>query len=121
MDISAGIPNTVIYEASPELTGDVLSIHLSQKPTSNARWLLEVKVQVAQGSFTLGFITCNSPVGGDPPSRTVGFGACPGAIGWMIVATCTTAGEEADLVMQSSKCCGGSSLGVTPNTFVSNT
>lgn len=99
--------------------GDVLSIHLSQKADSIATWNLQVWVQVAQGYFLLGpTIVPPSPgTGGDPPARVVGFAACPGAIGWKVLATCNTPGEIADLYIQSSECCGGSSFGVFPNLF----
>lgn len=102
--------------------GDVLSIHLSQQPNSTASWLLTVYVQVAQGFFQLGpDLVCNPPfpvLGGDPPSRTVGFAFCPGAIGWKVLARCPTVNEIADLVIQSSTSGGGAVFGVTPNIIV---
>ena len=99
--------------------GDVLSIHLSQQANSVNSWVLTVWVQVAQGWFLLGpSLTVPSPgTGGDPPARTVAFAACPGAIGWKVGAVCLADGEIADLVIQSSQCCGGSSFGVFPNLF----
>jgi len=120
VDITGQAFNDVMLECAPELLGDVLSIHLSQQSASAAVWTLEIKVQIAQGIFTLGFITTNPPSAGDPSSRTVGFAVCPGATGWSVLATCPTAGEMADLVIQSSKCCG-SNFGVTPNVFVEGT
>ena len=101
--------------------GDVLSIHLSQQGNSVAEWNLTVYVEIAQGWFQLGptFVTV-PPVPtnvGDPPARTVGFAFCPGAIGWKVLATCETDGENADLVIQSSKTSGGATFGVTPNVF----
>jgi hypothetical protein len=103
--------------------GDVLSIHLSQQANSAAVWTLQVFVQIAQGEFELGLpIITNPPkpaMGtGDPPARTVGFAFCPGAIGWKVLARCITDGENADLVIQSSQCSGGSAFGVTPNNFI---
>jgi hypothetical protein len=101
--------------------GDVLSIHLSQQPGSSGRWTLIVYVQIAQGWFQLGpeFETpaVAPAVGGDPPSRTVGFASCPGAIGWKVLARCPTINEIGDLVIQSSTGGGGGNFGVTPNPF----
>jgi hypothetical protein len=103
--------------------GDVLSIHLSQEADSAAVWTLTVFVQVAQGEFILGLPIVTNPPSpaagtGDPPARTVGFAFCPGAIGWKVLATCDDVNEEADLLIQSSQCCGGSAFGVTPNSFI---
>lgn len=119
MEIVGGtsLPNDVVWAGDEKITGDVLSIHLSQKANSAAVWTLEVWVHIAQGSFILGTIVTNPPTAGDPPSRTVGFAACPGASGWKVTARCPTYNEEADLLIQSSKCCG-SNFGVTPNIFV---
>lgn len=117
MDIFGGtalLPQEVILEANPALIGDVLSIHLSQKPGSVAVWKLRVFVRTFQGEFQLGSFSTNAPAGLEPPARVVGFGACPGAIGWKVLATCPTDGEEADLIIASSKCCA-STFGVTKN------
>lgn len=101
----------VILECSPELVGDSLSVHLSQRRVG-AVWTLEVVVHIAQGWFFLGSITTVSPLAsGKPSARTVCIANCPGAIGWKVIATCNTNGEIADLVLQSSKC-GATRAGV---------
>ena len=110
-----GPPTDVILEANPELIGDVLSIHLSQEADSAAVWTIRVRVQIAQGWFRLGQFTTNTVAIDGAPARTVGFAACPGARGWAVEASCATDGEKADLLLQSSKCCGGAFPGVTQN------
>jgi len=109
------LPQDVIFEGNESVTGDVLSIHLSQQSNSVAVWTLRVKVLTNQGEFDLGGFATTAPSGTQPPARTVGFAACPGARGWKVVASCPTAGEIADLIIQSSKCCA-STFGVTKNT-----
>ena len=111
-------PNEAILECSPELLGDVLSIHLSQQAGSLATWDLTVYVQIAQGWFQLGpTLTIASPASGHPPARTVAFAGCPGAIGWKVLATCPTNEEIADLLLQSSRCMGTAIFGVVENSF----
>lgn len=118
MEIFGGtelLPQEVILEANPLLIGDVLSIHLSQvTPNSAAVWKLRVFVRTFQGEFLLGSFTTNAPSALEPPARVVGFGSCPGAVGWKVLATCPTNGEVADLIIASSKCCA-STFGVTKN------
>lgn len=105
--------------------GDTLSIHLSQDARSQAAWTITVFVQVSQGWYVLGqpFVTVppqpsGSPVGGDPPARTVGFASCPGAIGWRVLCSCPDQDEIAEIFLQSRQGGGGSSsFGVTPNVF----
>jgi hypothetical protein len=101
--------------------GDVLSVHLSQNAGSTAVWAITVFVQVAQGFFILGPAVITNPPSGatpDPPARTILFASCPGAIGWKVACDCATDGEIADIVLQSSQCCGGATFGVIPNVFV---
>ena len=117
MDIFGGLGNQlqdVILEADTKLIGDVLSMHLSQRSDSVAVWTLRVYVRTTQGEFQLGTMVTTAPGGTQPAARTVGFGACPGAIGWKVVASCPTDNEQADLVIASSKCCS-STFGVTKN------
>lgn len=112
----AANPQDVLLEAHPELIGDSVSIHLAQEAGSAAVWTLHVDVHIPQGWFRLGRIVTRAPSLGDPPARTVGFGVCPGAMGWKVIASCSTA-EIADVVLQSSRCCGAVALGVTANVF----
>jgi len=110
-------PSDCILEADPELVGDVLSIHLSQQADSTSVWTIRVRVQIAQGWFRLGEFDCNSVAVDGAPARVVGFASCPGARGWAVEASCPDDGEHADLVIQSSKCCGAQ-FGVTKNLLV---
>jgi len=92
--------------------GDSLSVHLSQNQRSAAVWTLEIWVHTQQGSFILGTGSTIPPTLGSRASRTVAIANCPGATGWHVVATSATAGETAELVLDSSKCCS-STPGVT--------
>lgn len=67
--------------------GDALSVALSEDPASPIIWKLLVDVQTYEGRFRLGIITTTAPAGNaNPPSRVVGFGQCPGAIAWYVLA-----------------------------------
>jgi hypothetical protein len=108
----SGPGNDVSLEKNPAGIGDAVSIHLSQQAKSTAVWNLEVWVHLQQGSFILGTGNTVPPSAGSKPSRTVAIGTCPGATGWRVVARCVTAGEQAELTLDSSKCCA-SKPGVT--------
>jgi hypothetical protein len=105
-DIFGGQFNYVNLEKSPELIGDSCSISLSQEANSAAVWTINVEVHLAQGKFRLGTFTTLSPLSGQPASRVVAVANCPGAIGWAVICTTTTAAEIAGLTLDSSKCCG---------------
>lgn len=97
--------NDVILQKAPAGIGDSFSVHLAQQPKSAAVWHLQIWVHLQQGSFILGEGNTIPPTLGSPPSRTVAIANCPGATGWKVVATCVTAGENAELTVDSSKCC----------------
>jgi len=103
--------NDINLAKGPEGVGDSLSVHLSQDPQSAAVWSLQVFVHIDQGTYFLGSITTTPPSAGNVPSRTVLIATCPAATGWKVIATCPTDGEEADLALDSSKCCT-SAIGV---------
>jgi hypothetical protein len=108
----ANIPQDVILTGGKEHVGDSLSVHLSQAPGSAAVWRLKVFVHVVEGEFYLGEIVTTPPSVSGIPARTVLIASCPAAMGWKVVASCATAGETADVLLQSSKCCS-SAIGVT--------
>lgn len=104
----------VILEQSRELLGDYLSIHLSQPAASVAVWKLVVFVLTSQGEMALGSFSTTAPGGLQPAARVVGFAFCPGATGWKVVASSSTADDIADLFLSSSKG-SGAVFGVTKN------
>jgi hypothetical protein len=109
---SARVLNDVNLAKKPEGVGDSLSVHLSQAPDSAAVWTLQVWVHIQQGTYFLGQITTTAPAGGaNVPSRTVLIATCPAATGWKVIAICPTDGEEAEIALDSSKCCS-SAIGV---------
>lgn len=113
----AGVNGDVVLAKSPDLIGDALSIGLSQQTNSVAIWTILVFVKYSQqGLYQLGRIVTVPPGGLQPASRIVGFAFCPGAKGWIVRATCPTAGEVADLEIDSSKN-GFGVPGVTATTF----
>lgn len=103
--------NDVNLVKDPKGVGDSLSVHLSQDGASAAVWTLLVYVHVQQGTFFLGTITTTPPSLGNQASRTVLIATCPAATGWKVIALCPTDGEEAEITIDSSKCCG-SAVGV---------
>ncbi len=102
------LPNVVNYDGS--IVGEAIAIAFSQRnPTSEVQWFLDVYVNLGQGMFRLGGLITNTISVDISPNRVVGFASCPGAISWQIMAT-TSAGaaDEADLLIVTGKCCGGS-------------
>lgn len=114
--IIGGQSNDVTLDVAAERVGDSLSIALSQDAASLASWRLDVDVQGSQGRFRLGSVVVPAPGGAQPASRIVAFAVCPGARAWWVSASSATIGEVADLVLESSKCCGAA-LGVLNNSF----
>lgn len=95
----------VNLQKDPKGIGDSLSVHLAQNPRSAAVWNLEIWVHTQQGSFILGSGNTIPPTLGSKPARTVAIANCPGATGWRVVAKSSTTGEQAEMVIDSSKCC----------------
>jgi hypothetical protein len=121
---SVGQANDVSLQKDPKGVGDSLSVHLSQEPRSTAVWTLQVFVHLQQGTFFLGQKTIPVLTAASVSARTVIIANCPGATGWKVIATCPDDNEEAQLTLDSSKCCsnaigvelvepGGSSIDVT--------
>ncbi len=107
--------NEVRYEG--DIAAESIAIALVENnPSAGTLWLILVDVQLAQGKYFLGGFTTNTAAVDGSPSRIVGFASCPGAIGWIVRArnafSSSNLSYDAELFVQSGKCCGGGSFGV---------
>lgn len=91
----------------PGLSSVALSV--SQSPTSNARWRLQLFAQLPQANVLLGEMVTSAPQAGARPTRVVAIGWCPGAESWNIIATLDsgTPSNVESVELTAGTCCAG--------------
>lgn len=105
--IRGGITNRVELNHRAD-NGDSISIGMHEPANVANVWRIVVHVTTDEGFFRLGEFTTTPGT----PSRMVAIASCPGARGWTIDATCSTAGAEADLCIADGE--GIGAYGVVP-------